>query len=147
MGVDFKKLNDPVWREQMRVEREAAEAKAAAHEKMLRRELNLCQEACETLAENERSLVRNCQQRLNSYLPLSEKQEKWLLDIASRVRKELDVKVQALIDKHANGNELGEHLTHPRGNWPLAEECADSPRDYWFWVLRVVAIYGDEVSA
>jgi hypothetical protein len=145
--VDFTKLNDPAWREKMRLEREAEQAKAAAHEKVLRRALNVCLEACETLPSNERSLVRNCQQRLNTYLPLSEKQEKWLLDIAARVRKELDVKVQALIDKHAAGNELGEHPTYPRSDWPLAEESADSPRDYWFWVLRLIAVYGDEVPA
>jgi hypothetical protein len=147
MPIDFARLNDPAVREQMRVEREAAEAKAEAHEKMLRRELNICLESSETLEQNERSLVRNCQQRLNTYLPLSDKQEKWMLDIAKRVRKDLEVKVQALIVKHANGDELGEHLAYPRSNWPLAEECADAPRDYWFWVLRLVDVLGDEVTA
>jgi len=147
MGIDFTKLNDPVWREKMRQEREAEEAKAAVHEKMLRRELNICLEACETLESNKRSLVRNCQTRLNTYLPLSEKQESWLLDIAKKVRKDLDLKVKALVEKHANGDESGEHRSYPRSDWPLAQECVDSPRDYWFWVLRLVTVYGDEVSA
>jgi hypothetical protein len=147
VAIDFKKLNDPAWQAQVRKEREEAEAKAAAHEKMLRRELNICLEVCETLESNERSLVRNCQTRLNTYLPISEKQEKWLLDIAKKVRKDLDVKVKALIEKHANGDEAGEHRSYPRSNWPLAQECADNPRDYWFWVLRLVTAFGDEVSA
>lgn len=141
---DFTKLNDPEWQAQARKEREEQEAKAAAHQKVLRSALNVCFIVVEALAQNERSLVRNCEARLNRYELLSDKQEKWLLDIADRVRKELEVKVQALIARHANGDPLGEHPAYPRSNWPKTEEYGAGPRDYWFWVLRLVEVFGDE---
>ncbi|KVP75257.1 hypothetical protein WJ96_05735 [Burkholderia ubonensis] len=145
--IDFKKLNDPKWQAQVRKEREEREAKAEAHEKMLRRELNLCLEADETLAQNERSLVRNCQHRLNTGALLSEPQEKWLLDIAKRVRTVLAEKVKALVSRHANGDTQGQHPAYPRSDWPLAKEAGVDPADYWFWVLRLVDVFGDEASA
>ncbi|GLZ75192.1 hypothetical protein BLA9940_07086 [Burkholderia aenigmatica] len=45
---------------------------------------------------------------MNSYLPLSEKQEKWLLDIAKRVRDTLDGEIQKLVQRHAAGDTLGQ---------------------------------------
>ncbi|KWA84191.1 hypothetical protein WL29_22790 [Burkholderia ubonensis] len=146
MPIDFKKLSDPEWQAQARKEREEEAAKAQAHEKMLRRELDICLEAYETLTENERSLVRNCQSRLNSYLLLTQKQEKWLLDIARLVRAELAPKVKALVDRHAKGDTQGEHPGYPRSNWPLAKDVGVDQADYWLWVLRLVGIFGDEAA-
>lgn len=142
--IDFAKLSDPEWQAQARKESEEAAAKAQAHEKMLRRELDICLEAYETLTETERSLVRNCQSRLNSYQLLSQKQEKWLLDIARVVRNELAPKVKALVDRHAKGDTQGEHPGYPRSNWPLAKDIGVDQADYWLWVLRLVGIFGDE---
>jgi hypothetical protein len=86
MPLDFTKLNDPAWREKMRLEREAEEAKVEALERKLRDALEICLPAIETLSETERSLVRNCRTRLNMYLLPSDKQQKWLLDIAARLQ-------------------------------------------------------------
>ncbi len=85
MPLDFSKLNDPAWKEKMRLEREAEDAAREALDLKLREALDTCLEAIETLAENERSLVRNCRTRLNTYLLPSEKQQKWLHDIAARL--------------------------------------------------------------
>ncbi|MBK3780408.1 hypothetical protein G3A43_09175 [Paraburkholderia aspalathi] len=82
--VDFKKLMDPAHQEQMRIEREAEQARAEEHEKKLRGWLNTVDEHVEELAEKERSFIRNCRFRLNSFLLLSEPQEKWLKDIAAK---------------------------------------------------------------
>ncbi|WP_420213459.1 hypothetical protein ACN8ZM_40310 (plasmid) [Burkholderia aenigmatica] len=144
--IDFAKLKDPEHRARVRQEIDEQQAKAEAHEKMLRRELAVCLEALdyEMLREDERSLVRNCRTRLNSYLQLSEKQEKWLLDIAKRVRAAAAVSILALIDLHANGSKLGEHPAYPRHDWPLFGEPDVDPDDYWFWVLRLVKIFGNE---
>ncbi|KVP39785.1 hypothetical protein [Burkholderia ubonensis] len=145
--IDFKKLNNPEWRAQVHKEHEEKAARAEAHEKMLRRELDICLEAYESLAANERSLVRSCQSSLSRCLVPSEKQEKWLLDIARRVRKELEGKVKTLVERHAAGNPQGEHAAYPRSNWPLAGDANVDPADYWLWVLRLVGIFGDEVQA
>ncbi len=85
MPLDFSKLNDPAWKEKMRLEREAEDAAREALERKLREALDVCLADIETLAENERSLVRNCRTRLNTYLLPSEKQQSWLLDIAARL--------------------------------------------------------------
>ncbi|HDR9105452.1 TPA: hypothetical protein QDB04_002293 [Burkholderia vietnamiensis] len=145
--IDFKKLNDPDWREQQRLACEAERAKAEAHEKVLRRALNLCLEASESLEQNERSLVRNCQYQLNRGALLSEKQEKWLLDIEKKVRAKLAPKVSALIARCAKGDRNGEHLAYPRSSWPDVADASVPADDYWFWVLRLVEALGDEVKA
>ncbi|MBU9200130.1 hypothetical protein KTD31_01765 [Burkholderia multivorans] len=145
--IDFKKLNDPEWREQQRVAREAEQAAAEAHEKVLRRALNLCLEASDTLEQNERSLVRNCQYQLNRGTLLSEKQEKWLLDIEKKVRAQLASKISALVARCAKGDRNGEHLAYPRSNWPDVNNSSVPPDDYWYWVLRLVTVLGDEVQA
>ncbi len=92
MPLDFSKLNDPAWKEKMRLEREAEDAAREALELKLREALDVCLAELETLAENERSLVRNCRTRLNTYLLPSEKQQKWLLDIAARLAAQNDSK-------------------------------------------------------
>ncbi|WP_175762260.1 hypothetical protein [Burkholderia anthina] len=144
--IDFAKLNDPEHRARVRQEIDEQRAKAEEHEKMLRRELAVCLEALDydMLREDERSLVRNCRSRLNTFLQLSEKQEKWLLDIARRVRAAAATSILALIDRHAEGNKLGEHPTYPRREWPLLGEPDVDPDDYWFWVLRLVNIFGNK---
>lgn len=146
--LDFKQLNDPVRREQFRKEREELDARAEAHERALRRELNICLEALDyqIIEQDERSLVRNCQSRLNSYLPLSEKQEKWLLDIAQRVRKALASDIKLLIERHAAGDVQGQHRTYPRSDWPNLGRADVDPEEYWFWVLRLVRVFGEHTE-
>lgn len=84
--IDFKKLNDPEWQAKVRAEREKEEAEREAIEKRHREAVDTCMEAYDSLSEKERSLVRNCRTRLNTYLMLSDPQVKWLLDIESRVK-------------------------------------------------------------
>lgn len=84
MPIDFKKLNDPVWREEQRKLREAEEAEREAIERQLRDAVDICLDAHESLSEAERSLVRNCRMLLNTFRTPSEKQQKWLLDIAKK---------------------------------------------------------------
>lgn len=86
MAIDFSKLNDPAWQAQVRKEREEREAKQEAHDNMLRAAVNTCAASEDSLSDKECSLVRSCRARLNTFQPLTEPQEKWLLDIAKRVR-------------------------------------------------------------
>ncbi|HHT8835617.1 TPA: hypothetical protein ACT5B7_007143 [Burkholderia cenocepacia] len=83
---------------------------------------------------------------MNSYLPLSEKQEKWLLDIAKRVRDTLDGEIQKLVQRHAAGDTLGQHPTYPRSDWPNFGLTDVDPREYWFWVLRLVGAFGEDTE-
>lgn len=131
--VDFSKMLDPEWQAQRRREREEDEARRDAHDKKLRAAVELCLMVVEDLAENERSLIRNCRMRLNTYQVVSDKQEKWLLDIATRVRTET-------VARYASGQEDGEHPTFPRTSWPHAEEFGGDTCAYWAWVLHQVAV-------
>lgn len=136
--VDFTKLNDPVWREARRLEREAEEAKREAHDKKLRAAVELGLQRDEHLTEKERSLVRNCRMRLNTFGTVTEPQEKWLLDIAARERK-----IQ--VERFAGGNDAGEHPTYLRSAWPEAAEFDSDSNAYWAWVLhQIVCNGGDE---
>jgi hypothetical protein len=134
--VDFSKLRDPEWQAQARREREEAEALREAHDKKLKAAVELCLIASESLAENERSLVRNCRMRLNTYQAVSDKQEKWLLDIAAKLRS-------SVVARFAGGVETGEHPAYTRANWPHAEEYGADPSAYWAWVRHQVEVYGE----
>lgn len=84
MPIDFAKLNDPDFIAKCRAE---DEARSAAEAKQ-REAVNLCLEhnTFESLSANERSLVRSCQHKLNTFGIISEKQEDWLFSIAKRFR-------------------------------------------------------------
>lgn len=84
MPLDFSKLKDPVWRDERRREREAEEARVEAQTQKQRHAVDRCDEHYEELTAAERSLVNNVRHRLNTWQPLTEKQETWLLDIAKR---------------------------------------------------------------
>lgn len=143
MPIDFSKLNDPEWRETERKAREAEAARLEAHDKVLNEAVDLCLLGHETLTEAERSLVRSCRTRLNTYLPLSEKQEKWLLDIAKRVRTERDKRIADLVTRYADGDMAGEHPAYPRSAWQVtSQDCLDT--SYWGWVLFSLDLYGAE---
>lgn len=86
--LDFKKLTDPAFIEQSRLEREAEDRAREAHEKRLRDMVEACLQD-ERLTEKEASLARSVRMRLNMYLLPSEAQEKWLTDIARRLAPEL----------------------------------------------------------
>jgi hypothetical protein len=135
--VDFSKLNDPAWREARRLEREAAEAKQEAHDKKLRAAVELGLMLDESLNEKERSLVRNCRMRLNTFQAVTEAQEKWLLDIAARMRK-----VQ--VERFASGDENGEHPSYARSAWPHAAEFNSDSNAYWAWVLHQILVNGGD---
>jgi hypothetical protein len=84
MPIDFKKLLDPAYQEQRRVEREAEQQRAEEHDKKLRGWLRLADEHYEELSQKERSFISSCRFRLNTGSLLTEPQEKWLKDIARR---------------------------------------------------------------
>jgi hypothetical protein len=135
--VDFAKLRDPEWQAKHRAEREAEQAKLEAHEKKLRAAVELGLQVDESLTEAERSLVRNCRMRLNTFQHVTEKQEKWLLDIAARMRK-----VQ--VDRFAGGDENGEHPSYARIAWPHAGEFDSDSNAYWAWVLHQIMCNGGD---
>ena len=84
MPIDFKKLSDPVWQAEQRKLRESEEARREAIDRQLRDAVDICLIAYESLSAEERSLVHNCRLQLNTCRTLSEKQQKWLLDIAKK---------------------------------------------------------------
>lgn len=84
MPLDFKKLMDPEWSAKVRRELEAEQAKAQERDKMLRDYVDTALDHYEQLTERERDFVRSCRTRLNTYVSLSEPQEKWMRDIAAR---------------------------------------------------------------
>lgn len=133
--VDFSKLLDPEWQASARKEREEAQSLHEAHERKLRAAVELCLIVSESLHESERSLVRNCRMRLNSFQAVSEKQEKWLLDIAAREQ----LKAAA---RYSSGNVEGEHPVHVRTRWPYADEFDGASSAYWAWVLHQVEVHG-----
>lgn len=82
--VDFKKLNDPVWRAEVRAKEDARQALEEARDAKLRTMINTCRDHFEELSSSERSLVLSCHTRLATFDVISEKQEIWLTDIAKR---------------------------------------------------------------
>ena len=85
MALDFKKLSDPGYIAEQKAAREAEEAAREAVQNAQAAQLERCTENIETLSERERSFVRSCRTRMGMCLDLSEKQAKWLADIAKRV--------------------------------------------------------------
>ncbi len=85
MPIDFSKLNDPVFREQIRKEREEAEEKQAKKDAELQGHLNKCLDAYESLPERERSFILSCRTCISTHRQLSDAQDKWLRDISARL--------------------------------------------------------------
>ena len=84
MALDFKKLSDPAYIAEQQAAREVEEAAREAVQNAQAAQLERCTENIETLSERERSFVRSCRTRMGMRLDLSEKQAKWLADIAKR---------------------------------------------------------------
>lgn len=84
MALDFKKLSDPTYIAEQKAARAAEEAAREAVQNAQAAQLERCTENIETLSERERSFVRSCRTRMGMYLDISEKQAKWLADIAKR---------------------------------------------------------------
>jgi len=82
--IDFSKLMDPEHQAKVRREQEAAAAAAQALEEKHRSWLRVLVDKDEQLSSRERSFIRSCEYRLNTGVPLSEPQEKWLCDLAAR---------------------------------------------------------------
>lgn len=83
--LDFKKLMDPQFQAEVQAEQRNRQAALEAKEAKQRAAVQTCLGRYEDLSADERSLVRSCQQLLNSYRALSEKQESWLFGIAKRL--------------------------------------------------------------
>lgn len=135
--VDFAKLRDPAVMAEIRAKLDAEQDAIEARDKLLRGAVELGLQLYETLAEGERSLVSNCRTRLATYQTVTEKQEKWLLDIATRLCQE-----QA--SRFANGSVDGEHPTYKRSMWTRADEFNSSNTGYWAWVLHQRLVNGGD---
>ena len=84
MAIDFSKLNDPVLMAERQAQREKESQELEEKDQQIRDMLNRCLDKIEEAPERERSFLRSCQRRTSMHLTLSEAQEKWLRDIASR---------------------------------------------------------------
>lgn len=137
--VDFAKLRDPEWKAKFRAEQEAEQNRIEARDKKLRAAVELGLQRDEHLNEKERSLVRNCRMRLSTFGTVTEPQEKWLLDIATRERK-------LQVARYARGNENGEHPFYPRSTWPEADKFDSDSNAYWAWVLHQIVCNGGDAE-
>lgn len=135
--VDFAKLRDPEWQAKFRAEQAAEQDRIEARDKKLRAAVELGLQRDEHLNEKERSLVRNCRMRLNTFGSVTEPQEKWLLDIAAR-----ECRIQ--VERFASGNDAGEHPTYLRSAWPQAAEFDSDSNAYWAWVLHQILCNGGD---
>lgn len=84
MPLDFKKLRDPAWQAEFRAKEEAQQAARDQKDTELREAVAACLACYEALPAEERSLVSACNHKLNTFGIISEKQEAWLRDIATR---------------------------------------------------------------
>lgn len=89
--VNFAKLNDPVYRAKMKALREVDEAAAETHDKKIRDALNLFSggERFGALSLKEQEFIDSCGKSVRGGRSLSEKQEKWLFDIAKQASGEV----------------------------------------------------------
>jgi len=85
---DFKKLSDPAFLAEQAAKRDAEEAAREAVRKRQNEQLQRCLDHYDSLPEKERSFVLSCRARAGLWLDLTEKQSKWLEDIASRLAKQ-----------------------------------------------------------
>ncbi|KVP75258.1 hypothetical protein WJ96_05740 [Burkholderia ubonensis] len=138
----FKKMDDPQVQARIRSE----EAQQLAHGNTLRVAVEACEAAAALgdLTDKERGLVQSCRERFNAGRPLTEAQEKWLLDIARRVRDDLAEEIDLLIHHWGNGDHTGEHPTYRRSAWPLVSAKDLEPTAYWVWVLSEIQRNGGE---
>lgn len=85
MPIDFKKLLDPVHQEQASREREAREAEQEAKDRKVREAVTLLHQQAhyDGLTDMERQFVRSCRMSVSLFRPLTDKQERWLFDLAA----------------------------------------------------------------
>lgn len=85
MPINFEQLRDPEYQAQMRKQREEEDRVREAKDKEIREMVDKCLDVYDSLSERERSFILSCRTRINTFLLLSEPQEKWLRDIAGRL--------------------------------------------------------------
>lgn len=81
---DFQRLRDPEVLAKLRAEREAEETAREAVKQLHRDQIQRCLDHYEALPKHEREFVLSCRTRTGLWLDLTEKQAKWLSDIAAR---------------------------------------------------------------
>lgn len=101
MPLDFKKLRDPAYIAEQKTAREAEAAAREALQRAQMAQLDRCMEYIETLSERERSFIRSCRTRTGMHLDLSERQAKWLADIAKRFEDETAVRTGRPVPRSA----------------------------------------------
>lgn len=82
--IDFKKLNDPEWKEKCRQEREAEAKRLEAIEAEQRAAIELCEKHEDKLSDKERRFISSVRFELARTSVLTTAQDKWLRDIAAR---------------------------------------------------------------
>ncbi len=107
MPIDFTKLSDPVWMAEAQEKRAQKEAALEEKEAKVKAALNLfsCEAAYSRLTEKEQAFIKSCEKLLRLLQPLTEKQEKWLFDLAAKERQESTVAMG--MDKPAHHSDEG----------------------------------------
>jgi formiminotetrahydrofolate cyclodeaminase len=92
--IDFKRLNDPILREKMRVERLAEEERIEAETQKISEALDVIRDGFDALSEKDRKFFISVRASFSVVPVLSEPQKKWLFDIVER----LMAKPQSLVN-------------------------------------------------
>jgi len=82
--IDFKKLSDAAYQAELRAAREAEERAREATDTLQREQIQRCLDHYDSLPAKEREFIMSCRTRTGLWLPLSDRQAKWLADIAAR---------------------------------------------------------------
>lgn len=102
--VDFAKLNDPVFRAEQAKIREQREAEQAAQDKKRNDAIELCRTNEGKLSQRELEFLRSVENSIFVYSRSpSEKQLKWLMDIAARFDGSIAPKAFVTVTKGMRG--------------------------------------------
>lgn len=87
--VDFKKMLDPAWQKEYAEIRAREDAAAEEKEVRIKSAIDLFSggDAFSRLTEKEQGFINSCEKSLRYCKPLTEKQEIWLCDLATRDRQ------------------------------------------------------------
>lgn len=93
MPIDFKKLSSPEFKAAVAADSQRRREESEAKDRKVRGALDVVHghEAYETMKTDERRFINNARSLYSQGRLLSEKQEKWLFDLASGIQPEWDV--------------------------------------------------------
>jgi hypothetical protein len=111
MPLDFKKLLDPAHKAEVRARIKAAEDLQQQQDDKVTAAIDIFSglDSFSRLAPNEQSFIRSCERSVRQMMPLSEPQEKWLFDLASR-----HAPPPAMNEDDQNDEDSESSSSHPR---------------------------------